>query len=197
MLVIFGAALCVACGPRGGGHVGLVPEGAVASHAAIYRAEATGDDGRRRKFKLFVWTDGVDRAHAEVLPPIGGPAAIFDGNVERWAISFPREGVAYVGPADPRAMETLLSVPVEVRTWIDAILGREGVPGELVVDRVIGPPGYVQALTLQDGAARLELSLRQIRALPAPNPSLGTAQAGAGLEIRPLAALAAASHRVE
>ena len=159
-------------------------------HAAIYRARYDpGPDERARKFRLLVYAAEPDRLHGEILSAVGTTELILDAGGGRVSVFFVRDRVAYVGPADERALDSLLGVPVRVQDLVSALLG--GTPQGSAVDWTVTPPGgrYPDSILLEARNRRFELTLKRFRPIRVDPAELGTGQPPAGADHRPLSDL--------
>ena len=114
------AATAVACSghrrPQGGGG------GAEPDRFGVYRARFVESGHSARKAKVFLFASLPDRLHAEVVPPVGGPALIIDGGHGRLAVTVNSRDAAWVGDAREDVLETILGFPVTLEALVSALL---------------------------------------------------------------------------
>ena len=165
----------------------------------LYRARIVADGGEERRFRLLLYAVLPDRVHAEVLSPLGAPLLLVDGGEGRLAVTFVREGDAFVGPSSPDALGHVLGLPLGLGELVPVILTGKGTASGWRCERQPeGTPGLPQRLVLEaEGGARLLLELKGLRPLAADPETLGTGQAPAGVRLRPLDELAEASDRLD
>jgi hypothetical protein len=155
---------------------------------ALYRGRLIEPDGRRRAFRVLLFAALPDRLRAEVLSPLGTPHLVLDGGGGRVALSFPGEGVAYVGDSSPQVMGQVVGVPVALEDFVRLVLEGEPPPGtEVRVDR--RPPrggGLPQRLDLVIGPRSLRFTLHSRRPPPPDPAAVGTGAPPPGAAVLPL-----------
>lgn len=152
-----------------------------------------------RRFRLLLYAALPDRVHAEVLSPLGTPLLLVDGGAGRLAVTFVREGEAFVGRATAEALDHVLGVRLDLGDLVRAILTGEGsAPGLLLERSPDDTPGLPERLRLRArSGGSLELDLKGTRPLVADPRALGSGRPPEGVVERPLRELAGAADRLE
>jgi len=188
LLVSLCLGLSLVAGCRGRRPPQTVPQGE--EPVGIYRADLVEGDGEHRRFRLWIYAALPDRLHGEVVSPVGTTELIVDAGGGRMAVSFVRERVAYVGPADPAVLEALLGFRVGLGELVRSLLeGGQAPPGLSLERSDSAGAGLPQRLSLRSGARELTLELKRRQALAGPADGLGRGNAPEGMEERPLAEL--------
>ena len=156
---------------------------------AVYRGRIVSSDGVKASFRAWVWAETPDRLHAEILPPIGGPAWILDAGGGRLSVTDIDAATCWTGPEGPRALEDWLGVPLDVAGLVGAILGAKGPSPPAVRLRepagVEGFPARIQFAGPAFGSLLLERSGYRV----APRGNLGTAAVPRDVTVRDLSEL--------
>jgi len=158
-----------------------------APRAAIYRAKFDPGGGEKtRRFRFLVYAAAPDRLHGEVLSSLGTTELVLDAGAQRISVFLVREGVAYVGDADERALDALFGVPLDPRDLVEVLLGGSPRASALEWAIVPGGTGYPQSIELRHEGRRLALELKRVRPMRADPATLGTGRPPPGAEERPL-----------
>ncbi len=161
----------------------------------MYRARVvdarTGDHARGR---ALVFAALPDRLHVEIQSPLGGTEAVLDAGSGRVSITYPRDRVSYVGPADERALTTLIGLAATPRAIVESLLGAELDGFEVERGGATGVLPESYRIRTSDGS--LELKLRSIEPVRGETGTVGTGHVPPGIETRPLADLATERARV-
>jgi len=156
----------------------------------VYRArivDARTGDGRRAR--ALVFAELPDRLHVEILSPVGATEAILDAGSGRVSITFPRDRVSYVGPADEQAFAALVGLRATPAAVVQSLLGTA--PSDLEVERDGRPGRLPESLRIRTADGVLTLKLRTIEPVRGAGSTVGTGHVPPDVETRPVADLAA------
>lgn len=182
------AALALAAGCAGSGAKAVVAPDA-AQALGVYRGQAWDERGRRTKFRLLLHARPPDRIHAEMIPPVGGPAWILDAGDGRLSLTLVADATAYVGAARADVVERLLGVAVAPDAFVRALLEGEPPGPDLRFSRSpVGGHGLPETFEIDRGGRGFRLERTDIRAVAAG--ALGTGRPPAGMTEVPVEDLA-------
>jgi len=158
----------------------------------LYRVVLQGDDIESRKFRLLLYAAEPDRLHAEALSAVGSTELVVDGGGGRISISIVRDGLAYVGEADPRTMEKILGVALSLRQLVRLLLTGEtlGVSCEVQRSPESGD-GLPALLKISAQGRSAEFRLKRLRPMSGRPELLGTGAAPERMKVLPLEELEA------
>lgn len=115
----------------------------------LYKMRAEGEGGRIRA-RVWIGVDADEqRIAAEVLGPMGGTKAQFDGNLERTRAYLVERGVFTEGPSSPDTSRSILGVPLTVSELTHFFRGRRPGGGRI-------SPAYLRT---ESGEWRIDWSL--------------------------------------
>jgi len=156
----------------------------------LYHARVEWPSEPARRFRLLLWAEEPDRIHGEILSPLGTTELILDGGAGRLAVTIPRDRVAYVGDADASSLGTVLGLDLTLEQLVGVLLGSDAeLTGHPCVREPRGAPGLPRRLDIDEDGHRLSLKLKRLEPLRVSTEFLGTGEAPAGVEVRPLDAL--------
>jgi hypothetical protein len=157
----------------------------------MYRVRIAERDGRERRFRLLLFAAPPDRIHAEIVSSVGSTELIFDGGAGRLAVTLVREGLAFVGTADPESVEHVLGVRLSLGELVDHLYGGSAArPAGLAVTREAARAGELPVRWQVTGEERsVSLELKRLVPLGVPESDLGTGEPPPGMESRSLGEL--------
>jgi hypothetical protein len=176
-------ALLSCAGGRRGPSTGLPTAEAV----GLYRATVVDGEGRAKKFRLLLFAAHPDRLHGEVLSAVGTTEMIVDAGSGRMSVAFTRERLAYVGEAEPEALEKIMGVGLPLAAVVQRLL--TGAPGDGDYEVLRTPAtgeGLPRALEIGAAGGRLVLKLKRLRPSPSRPANLGTGTPPDGMTVLPL-----------
>jgi hypothetical protein len=158
----------------------------------VYRVVLQGEETESRKFRLLLFAAEPDRLHAEALSAVGATELIVDGGGGRITISIVREGVSYVGEADPEAMKKVLGVALSLEDLVRMLLtGGEGSSG-FRMERSPASGGLLPTwLKISSEGRSAEFKLKRLRPMRGRAELLGTGAAPERMKVLPLEELEA------
>jgi hypothetical protein len=154
--------------------------------AGVFKVRLEQEGEKPRKFKMSLFAELPDRIHGEIGSPVGTTVVVFDGGNGRLAVTFVRDRVAYVGPADAESVRRTVGIPVTLRGLVSSLMTGRPDSAELTVVREGPSPGLPDRLEISGDGRRLTLELTKRRTLRVAPDSIGTGEPRAGLEVRPL-----------
>ena len=164
-----------------------VPDAGAAPEVGLYRATLRPEGEKQRRFRLLLYAELPDRLHGEALTPTSATALIVDAGEGRVAIDLVRDRVAFVGDAEPGALERLLGIRVELHELVEALLGAGSSPGGHRMEREpAGVPGLPERFRVEGPEGSLELELKRRRPFRGDPALLGRGVPTEGFEERPL-----------
>jgi hypothetical protein len=189
VLAIALTATAVACS----GHRRVDPDGGEASRRfGVYRAKLTESGQRPRKAKVLLFAAPPDRLHAEVLPPLGGPALIIDGGDGRLAVTVSSREAAWVGEASAEVLEKTLGFSVSLDALVGSLLRGTALDGPVEIRRAPkSGSGLPRRFSLGLPGRELRLDLQGTRERGRGAYAIGTGTPPPGVEIHPLEELVA------
>ncbi|NIS29847.1 MAG: hypothetical protein GWN07_06540 [Actinobacteria bacterium] len=152
----------------------------------LYKVRLEESGERTRRFKILLFAESPDRLHGEILSPVGSTVMIFDSGAGRLAVTFVRDREAYVGTADPAAMEAVFGLRMTLGQLVGGLLTGEGGTDELRMVREASVDGLPDRLELSSGPRTLTLDLRRRLALRERPGGVGTGRPPEGMTERPL-----------
>jgi hypothetical protein len=184
VLAIALAATAVACS----GHRAAHGNGSGAGDRfGVYRGRFIEPGQSPRKLKVLLFAASPDRLHAEVLPPLGGPALIIDGGGGRLAVTVGSRDAAWVGEAREEILESILGFPVTLEGLVGAFLQGSTLAGPVEVSRSPrSGPGLPRRFELGLEGRELQLELQGTRKRGRGGYAIGTGTPPPGVEVRPL-----------
>jgi hypothetical protein len=188
--ILAAAALVAAAATGPGCHERRAPSAPEGDPRVVgaYRGIIDSGQGKARKFRMLLWAGLPDRLHAEVSPPVGGPAVIVDAGGGRLSVALVRERTAYVGPASVAAIGAVTGVSVSLEDlvgWI--VLGAEAEGGDVrVTRRPERGPGLPRELEIRAGGKTLRIELRETWSAASLGERTGTGESPPGIVERPI-----------
>jgi len=184
VLTIALAAAAVACSAHR--RVADGPAGQV-ERFGVYRARLVESGRSPRKAKLLLFAARPDRLHAEVVPPVGGPALIVDGGGGRLAVTVSGRKGSWAGEARGDVLEAILGFPVTLEALVGALLEGDPLDGPAEISRSpeVGS-GLPRSFSLSHAGRELVLELQRTRTLERGDYAIGTGTPPPGVEVRPL-----------
>ena len=183
ILVIAVAAMAVACpGQR------RPPDGAAdGDRFGVYRGRFIDPEHSSRKFKVLLFAALPDRFHAEVLPPVGGPALIIDGGSGRLAVTVNSREAAWVGEAREEVLEAILGFPVTLESLVSALIQGTALPGPVEISRTPRTgAGLPRSFELGLEGRELRLELQRTSKRGRGSYAIGTGTPPPGVDVHPL-----------
>jgi hypothetical protein len=164
--------------PTGGAEVG------------VYKARLEPAEGKPRRFRLLLFAMLPDRIHGEVVSPLGSTVLIFDGGGGQLSVTFVRDRIAFVGPADGAALEAVLGLDLPLEELVRGLLlGELTDPRHRIVRTSSRDPGLPDALEISGERQLLQLRLKKRQPLRSSEAELGRGEPPPGMERRPLSEL--------
>jgi hypothetical protein len=183
ILVLALATLALACpGQR------RPPDGgADGERFGVYRGRFVDPEHSPRKFKVLLFAALPDRLHAEVLPPVGGPALIIDGGSGRLAVTVNSREAAWVGEAREEVLEAILGFPVSLEGLVGALIQGSALSGPVELSRAPRTgAGLPRSFELGFGGRELQLELQRTGKRGRGSYAIGTGTPPPGVEVHPL-----------
>jgi hypothetical protein len=182
------ALLCcvTACGPKRAPRT----EPTYGAEVGVYKARLEPTEGKIRRFRLMLFATLPDRIHGEVVSPLGSTVLIFDGGGGQLSVTFVRDRIAFVGPADGAALEAVLGLDLPLEELVRALLVGELASTRHRITRTASrDPGLPDSLEIADGRQLLQLRLKKRQPLRTSDAELGRGEPPPGMERRPLSEL--------
>lgn len=175
------------------GHRRVQPGGGVpAERFGVYRAKLTESGESPRKAKVLLFAALPDRLHAEVLPPIGGPALILDGGDGRLAVTVGSREAAWVGEAGEDVLESILGFPVTLDALVRSLLQGAALEGPVQISRAPeSGSGLPRSFSMVLPGRELRLELQRTRERGRGAYAIGTGTPPPGVEVHALEELVA------
>lgn len=137
-----------------------------APRLAVYKARATDERGRSRRFRIQIFAGSPDRIHAEIQAPVGGTRLILDGGGGNLAVTVVPDKITLVGPADRRAIDRVFGLDLSVEELVALLLAGKA-PGRGIAFTREPPAGagYPDHLGVSTSGVGLEMNLVRTRPL--------------------------------
>ncbi len=175
-----------------GGRRGPSTDLPTAEAVGLYRATVFDAEGGSRRFRLLLFAARPDRLHGEVLSAVGTTEMIVDAGAGMMSVTFTRDRLAYVGKADPEAMEKIMGVGLPLTAIVSSLLAGAPVDGGYEVQRVPAAGGGLpRELHISAAGGKLVLRLKRLRPAPSRPEILGTGAPPDGMTVLPLEELEA------
>jgi hypothetical protein len=183
ILVLVLAAVALACP----GQRRPPDDGVDGERFGVYRGRFIDPEASPRKFKVLLFAALPDRLHAEVLPPVGGPALIIDGGSGRLAVTIQSREAAWVGEAREGVLEAILGFPVSLEDLVSALIQGSALSGPVEFSR--NPKtgaGLPRSFELGFGGREFHLELQRTSKRGRGSYAIGTGTPPPGVDVQPL-----------